>query len=257
MAQAAPETQRVTVGRYLANRLRDAGCSHIFAVAGEQQFARGMNPILPQAKAQSAFAASRRSSALVHACWGAIHPSGSLGAACRHASPKRNRCSRPGDYNLTLLDCMSNVPGLKMVYTCSELGAGYAADGFARFKGVGAAVTTLGVGGMSAVNAAAGCYAEDLVGGRGARACCCLADARCVSMARKLPSTMNAVRCQVAAISFASLSLDCAATYCNRRPLLPLPIAPATARDLCQRRHQLERPGRLNARAAPHHRPAG
>lgn len=65
----------------------------------------------------------------------------------------------PGDYNLTLLDHV--VPsGLEWVGNCNELNAGYAADGYARIKGIGAIVTTFGVGELSAINAIAGSYAE-------------------------------------------------------------------------------------------------
>ncbi|GFF24743.1 pyruvate decarboxylase [Aspergillus udagawae] len=65
----------------------------------------------------------------------------------------------PGDYNLTLLDHV--VPsGLNWVGNCNELNAGYAADGYSRIKGIGALVTTFGVGELSAVNAIAGAYAE-------------------------------------------------------------------------------------------------
>jgi hypothetical protein len=49
-----------------------------------------------------------------------------------------------------------------MVWTCNELNAGYAADGFARQRGVGCCVVTFCVGGFSALNAVAGAYAEDL-----------------------------------------------------------------------------------------------
>ncbi|CEL00835.1 Putative Thiamine pyrophosphate-requiring enzyme [Aspergillus calidoustus] len=65
----------------------------------------------------------------------------------------------PGDYNLTLLDHV--VPsGLNWIGNCNELNAGYAADGYSRLKGVGAVVTTFGVGELSAINAIAGAYAE-------------------------------------------------------------------------------------------------
>lgn len=50
--------------------------------------------------------------------------------------------------------------GLKWVGNCNELNAGYAADGYARIKGVSALVTTFGVGELSAVNAIAGAYSE-------------------------------------------------------------------------------------------------
>jgi pyruvate decarboxylase len=65
----------------------------------------------------------------------------------------------PGDYNLAALDFV--VPsGLDWVGSCNELNAGYAADGYARAKGIGALVTTFGVGELSAINAIAGAYAE-------------------------------------------------------------------------------------------------
>jgi hypothetical protein len=109
-----------------------------------------------------------------------------------------------GDYNLRLLDEFNATPGVAMVWSATELGAGYSADGagrrglfrrraaraqgessrartqplaccraptgFARLAAAGAVVTTLGVGGLSALNACAGCYAEDLVGRAGGRA---------------------------------------------------------------------------------------
>ncbi|KAE8423608.1 thiamine diphosphate-binding protein [Aspergillus pseudocaelatus] len=65
----------------------------------------------------------------------------------------------PGDYNLLMMDYI--VPaGLEWVGNCNELNAGYAADGYARVKGIGALVTTFGVGELSAINAVAGSYAE-------------------------------------------------------------------------------------------------
>jgi len=68
----------------------------------------------------------------------------------------------PGDFNLSLLDEFLKNPRLKMINCCNELNAGYAADGYAREKGVAALVLTFGVGGLSAVNAVAGAFAEDL-----------------------------------------------------------------------------------------------
>lgn len=68
----------------------------------------------------------------------------------------------PGDFNLSLLDELLKNPRLKMINCCNELNAGYAADGYARENGVAALVLTFGVGGLSAVNAVAGAFAEDL-----------------------------------------------------------------------------------------------
>jgi pyruvate decarboxylase len=65
----------------------------------------------------------------------------------------------PGDYNLELLDHVEPA-GLLWVGNANELNAGYAADGYARTKGVGALITTFGVGELSAVNAIAGAYTE-------------------------------------------------------------------------------------------------
>lgn len=70
--------------------------------------------------------------------------------------------SVPGDFNLTLLDHLIAEPGLNNVGCCNELNAGYAADGYARVRGVGACVVTFSVGGLSILNAIAGAYSENL-----------------------------------------------------------------------------------------------
>ncbi|MBA0679018.1 hypothetical protein Goari_010816 [Gossypium aridum] len=70
--------------------------------------------------------------------------------------------SVPGDFNLTLLDHLIAEPGLKNIGCCNELNAGYAADGYARSRGVGACVVTFTVGGLSIINAIAGAYSENL-----------------------------------------------------------------------------------------------
>lgn len=61
----------------------------------------------------------------------------------------------PGDFNLVLLDYLEGC-GLKWVGNCNELNAGYAADGYARIKGISAVITTFGVGELSLPNATAG-----------------------------------------------------------------------------------------------------
>jgi len=70
----------------------------------------------------------------------------------------------PGDYNLALLDELAKEEKLRPCWTCNELNAGYAADGYARASkaGVGCLVVTFTVGGLSAINAVAGAYAENL-----------------------------------------------------------------------------------------------
>ncbi|KAG5603091.1 hypothetical protein H5410_034461, partial [Solanum commersonii] len=70
--------------------------------------------------------------------------------------------SVPGDFNLTLLDHLIAEPRLKNVGCCNELNAGYAADGYARSRGIGACVVTFTVGGLSVINAIAGAYSENL-----------------------------------------------------------------------------------------------
>ena len=65
----------------------------------------------------------------------------------------------PGDYNLDFLDDVIDSP-IRWVGNCNELNAGYAADGYARLNGAGAAVVTYGVGGLSILNAVAGAFAE-------------------------------------------------------------------------------------------------
>jgi pyruvate decarboxylase len=67
-----------------------------------------------------------------------------------------------GDFNLVLLDQLLTNRGTEQVYCCNELNCGYSAEGYARARGVGAAVTTYSVGGLSAFNAIAGAYAENL-----------------------------------------------------------------------------------------------
>ncbi|EER26631.1 hypothetical protein D8B26_002975 [Coccidioides posadasii str. Silveira] len=67
----------------------------------------------------------------------------------------------PGDFNLNLLDHIYNVPDMRWVGTCNELNAAYAADGYARTRGIpGAVITTYGVGELSAINGIAGAYSE-------------------------------------------------------------------------------------------------
>lgn len=66
----------------------------------------------------------------------------------------------PGDFTLGLLDHIESHPRIEWVGTANELGAGYAADGYARVRGLGVVCTTFGVGELSAINAVAGAYAE-------------------------------------------------------------------------------------------------
>jgi len=66
----------------------------------------------------------------------------------------------PGDYTLQLLDHIVDHDRVGWTGCANELNAGYAADGYARIRGIGALCTTFGVGELSAINAIAGSYAE-------------------------------------------------------------------------------------------------
>jgi indolepyruvate decarboxylase len=68
----------------------------------------------------------------------------------------------PGDYAFAVNDAICEHPDINWIGCCNELNAAYAADGYARVKGVGAVCTTYGVGELSAVNGIAGSYAEHL-----------------------------------------------------------------------------------------------
>lgn len=68
----------------------------------------------------------------------------------------------PGDYNLEFLDHIVAHPAIRWVGNANELNAGYAADGYGRLRGMAAVVTTFGVGELSAANAIAGSYAEQV-----------------------------------------------------------------------------------------------
>ncbi|XP_042441366.1 pyruvate decarboxylase 1-like [Zingiber officinale] len=70
--------------------------------------------------------------------------------------------SVPGDSNLSLLDSIVAEPGLRLVGCCNELNAGYAADGYARARGIGSCIVTFNVGGFSIINAIAGAYSESI-----------------------------------------------------------------------------------------------
>lgn len=68
----------------------------------------------------------------------------------------------PGDYNFNILYAIEDNKNTNWVGCTNELNAGYAADGYARVKGYGALVTTYGVGELSAMNAIAGSFAENI-----------------------------------------------------------------------------------------------
>jgi len=68
----------------------------------------------------------------------------------------------PGDYSFPISDAICRGSDLRWVGCCNELNAAYAADGYARIRGMAALCTTYGVGELSAINGVAGAYAEHL-----------------------------------------------------------------------------------------------
>ena len=68
----------------------------------------------------------------------------------------------PGDFNLNIIYTVQNTPDTEWIGCTNELNAGYAADGYARENGFGALITTYGVGELSAINAIAGSYSENI-----------------------------------------------------------------------------------------------
>lgn len=68
----------------------------------------------------------------------------------------------PGDYAFPVEDAIVNCPAVEWIGCCNELNAAYAADGYARIRGIGAVSTTYGVGELSAINGIAGACAEHL-----------------------------------------------------------------------------------------------
>ena len=65
----------------------------------------------------------------------------------------------PGDIALPLFKALGDSP-LKAIFTTHEPSAGFAADAYARLKGLGVAVTTYGAGALNMVNAVGQAYAE-------------------------------------------------------------------------------------------------
>lgn len=68
----------------------------------------------------------------------------------------------PGDYAFAINDAAEEVPGLSWVACANELNAAYAADGYARIRGVALLSTTYGVGELSAINGVMGSKAHRL-----------------------------------------------------------------------------------------------
>jgi TPP-dependent 2-oxoacid decarboxylase len=65
----------------------------------------------------------------------------------------------PGDYVLGFFDQLTRSK-IRVINTCDEQGAGFAADGYARVRGLGAVCVTYCVGGLKTANATAEAFAE-------------------------------------------------------------------------------------------------
>jgi indolepyruvate decarboxylase len=65
----------------------------------------------------------------------------------------------PGDFVLALFKKLEDSP-LQVINTCDEQGAGFAADAYARLRGLGVVCITYAVGGLKIVNAVAQAFAE-------------------------------------------------------------------------------------------------
>lgn len=66
----------------------------------------------------------------------------------------------PGDYVLGFYDQLSKSRRLRLINTCDEQAAGFAADAYARVRGLGAVCVTYCVGGLKVANATAEAFAE-------------------------------------------------------------------------------------------------
>jgi indolepyruvate decarboxylase len=67
-----------------------------------------------------------------------------------------------GDYAFPIEDAICADPRFRYIGNCNELNAAYAADGYARIRGLSALTTTYGVGELSALCGIGGSYAEYL-----------------------------------------------------------------------------------------------
>ena len=65
----------------------------------------------------------------------------------------------PGDYILSFYDRLTKSK-ISVVNTCDEQGAGFAADAYARIRGLGVVCITYGVGALKVINTTAQAYAE-------------------------------------------------------------------------------------------------
>ena len=77
-----------------------------------------------------------------------------------HARGVRHIFGIPGDYVLGFYEQLSRGKLLKTINTCDEQAAGFAADAYARVRGLGAVCVTYCVGGLKVANTTAEAFAE-------------------------------------------------------------------------------------------------
>ena len=65
-----------------------------------------------------------------------------------------------GDYSIDWVNRYVTPSGIQLIEEVNEVNAGYAADGYARLKGIGALCVTYSAGALCAVNAVAGAFVE-------------------------------------------------------------------------------------------------
>ena len=78
---------------------------------------------------------------------------------CLHGQGIRHIFGVPGDYILSFYDRLTKSK-ISVVNTCDEQGAGFAADAYARIRGLGVVCVTYGVGALKVINTTAQAYAE-------------------------------------------------------------------------------------------------
>ncbi|MGD1835386.1 MAG: alpha-keto acid decarboxylase family protein [Nitrososphaeraceae archaeon] len=66
----------------------------------------------------------------------------------------------PGDYILDFFNKLVHTKGMEVINTCDEQGAAFAADAYARIRGLGVVCVTYSVGGLKIVNAVAQAFSE-------------------------------------------------------------------------------------------------
>ncbi len=89
-----------------------------------------------------------------------MHTLGESLITALHEQGVRHTFGVPGDFVIGLYDIFERDGRIQPIVMTHEPGAGFAADAYARCKGLGVAMITYCVGGLNCLNAIAGAYAE-------------------------------------------------------------------------------------------------